>query len=118
MKPVTLTLPWPPTANNLTAVVGRRRILTRSARQYRADALGAIQEQRPPRLGDARLKATLTLHPPTRARRDLANFEKAPVDALVFAGVFVDDSQIDDLRLVRGAVEKPGRVVVRLEALP
>ena len=64
------------------------------------------------------MKATLTLHPPTRARRDLANFEKAPVDALVFAGVFADDSQIDDLRLVRGSVEKPGRVVVRLEALP
>lgn len=115
---MTLVLPWPPTANNLTAVVGRRRILTKSARQYRANALAAIQAQRPARLGGARLKATLTLHPPTLAKRDLANFEKAPIDALVFAGVFTDDSQIDDLRIVRGEVDRPkGRVVVRLEAL-
>lgn len=115
---MTLTLPWPPTANNLTAVVGRRRIHTKSARKYRADALAAITEQRPKRLGEARLKVTLTLHPPTRARRDLANFEKAPIDALAEAGVFDDDSQIDDLRIIRGAVEKPGRVIVRLEAIP
>jgi len=96
-----------------------RRILTKNARQYRADALAAIQEQRPKRLGEARLKATLTLHPPTLAKRDLANFEKAPIDALVFAGVFTDDSQIDDLRIVRGEVDRPdGRVVVELEAIP
>lgn len=116
---MTIVLPWPPTANNLTAVVGRRRILTKNARQYRANALAAIIEQKPSRLGAARLKVTLTLNPPTLAKRDLANFEKAPIDALVFAGVFTDDSQIDDLRIVRGEVDRPkGSVVVKLEAIP
>ena len=114
---MTLVLPFPPTTNNLTAVVGRRRILTKAAREYRANALAALAEQRPKRLGDARLKVTLTLNPPDRRKRDLANFEKAPIDALAFARVFDDDSQIDDLRLVRGEVRKPGQVIVKLEAL-
>ena len=114
---MTLVLPFPPTANNLTAVVGRRRILTKAAREYRADALAAIAEQRPARLGSARLRVTLTLNPPDRRKRDLANFEKAPIDALASARVFDDDSQIDDLRLVRGEVGKPGSVVVKLEPI-
>ena len=38
-------------------------------------------------------------------------------DALAFAQVFDDDSQIDELSIIRGAVEKPGRVIVRLEAI-
>lgn len=115
---MTLTLPWPPTTNQLHTVAGRRKILSSRGRQYRANALAAIIEQRPPKLGSARLKVTLTLNPPDRRKRDLANFEKAAIDALAFAGVFQDDSQIDDLRLVRGEVGKPGSVVVRLEALP
>ena len=115
---MTLVLPFPPTANNLTAVVGRRRILTKKGREYRADALAAIQEQRLPRYGAMRLKVTLTLHAPDRRKRDLANFEKAPIDALAFAGVFDDDSQIDHLTLIRGEVGKPGKVIVKLEPLP
>ena len=114
---VTLTLPWPPTTNQLHTVSGNRKVLSSRGRQYRANALAAITEQRPKRLGAARLQVTLLLHPPTRAKRDVANFEKAAVDALVFARVFDDDEQIDDLRLVRGEVSKPGRVRVTITSL-
>lgn len=116
-RSVHLTLPWPPTTNQLHTVSGRRKILSSKGRQYRADALAAITEQRPERLGGKRLQVTLTLNPPTRAKRDVANFEKAAVDALVFARVFDDDEQIDDLRLVRGEVKKPGRVSVTITTL-
>lgn len=116
---MTLVLPWPPTTNQLHTVAGRRKILSSRGRQYRANALAAIIEQRPPKLGSVHLKVTLTLNPPDKRKRDLANFEKAPIDALVFAGVFTDDSQIDDLRIVRGEVDRPkGSVIVKLEAIP
>lgn len=116
-RSVHLTLPWPPTTNQLHTVSGNRKILSSRGRQYRADALAAIKEQCPERFGGERLQVTLTLNPPTRAKRDVANFEKAAVDALVFARVFDDDEQIDDLRLVRGEVSKPGRVCVTITSL-
>lgn len=116
-RSVHLTLPWPPTTNQLHTVRGNRKILSGRGRQYRADALAAIVAQRPERFGGDRLQVTLMLHPPTRAKRDVANFEKAAVDALVFARVFDDDEQIDDLRLVRGEVKKPGRVSVTITTL-
>ena len=116
-RSVHLTLPWPPTTNQLHTVSGNRKILSSRGRQYRADALAAIVEQRPERFGGERLQVTLMLNPPTRAKRDVANFEKAAVDALVFARVFDDDEQIDDLRLVRGEVSKPGRVRVIIISL-
>lgn len=113
-----LRLPWPPTTNQLHTVSRGRKILSSKGREYRANATAAVHEQGSPRLGSARLSVTLTLHPPTRAKRDIANFEKAVVDALVFARVLDDDEQIDELRLVRGEVDRPdGQVVVTLEPL-
>lgn len=38
---MTLVLPWPPTANNLTAVVGRRRILAGEPDANQPDLFGA-----------------------------------------------------------------------------
>lgn len=119
MKPVTLTLPWPPSTNKYWRPVQSKLVLTEDARSFRAKALAKIVEQGSPRLGSARLKVLVTVNAPTKAKRDLDNFGgKAVLDALAFARVFDNDEQVDDLRIVRGPVEKPGRVVVRLEALP
>jgi len=54
------------------------------------------------------------LFPPDRRKRDVDNILKALLDALTHAGVYEDDSFIDDLRVVRGAVIKGGycRVVL------
>lgn len=54
---------------------------------------------------------------PDRRRRDLDNMPKALFDGLTHAGVWTDDSQIDDLRIVRSWAAG-GCVVVRIEALP
>lgn len=69
---------------------------------------------RVPKLGDCRLAVEVEAYPPDRRRRDLDNIGKALLDSLEAASVFEDDGQIDDLRIVRCDVAKPGRVVVRI----
>lgn len=60
-----------------------------------------------------RLAVTVNIHAPDRRRRDIDNVAKALLDALTHAGLWEDDSQLDDLRLIRGAVRpRNGCVVV------
>jgi len=47
-------------------------------------------------------------------RRDLDNVLKALLDGLEHAGIYQNDSQIDELIIVRLPVEKPGRCDVRI----
>jgi len=68
-------------------------------------------------LGAARLRVVVTLYPPDERRRDIGNFDKALFDALTHAGVWDDDSQIDDQRFLRGQVGKPGFVIVEVETI-
>lgn len=54
---------------------------------------------------------------PDRRARDLDNLCKAPLDALVKAGVMADDSLIVDLRIYRAGLDKASpRINVTLEA--
>ena len=112
-----LELPYPPSLNRYWRNLGDRVLISKAGRAYRANVLAAVFEQ----LGagrtrvDARLKVEITVYPPDRRRRDLDNVCKAVLDSLAHAGVYGDDSQIDDLRVLRGDVRKPGVAVVRVE---
>lgn len=114
---VVLTLPWPPAANNLHAVVRGRKVLSKAGREYRGKVAAACAAQGAPRLGRARLRVSVSAFPPDRRRRDLDNLNKAVLDALVFARVFDDDSQVDDLRIARGEPVKEGRLSVTVEVM-
>ena len=85
---------------------------------YRVDVQAAVWERfgvlRPTQ---SRLLVVIAVHPPDRRARDLDNVNKAVLDALTHAGVWVDDEQIDGLVIVRRGVEKPGRLEVRIERL-
>lgn len=54
---------------------------------------------------------------PDKRMRDLDNLFKSLLDALVKAGVLVDDSVIDDLRIVRKCVVNGGKVLVSIKEL-
>jgi crossover junction endodeoxyribonuclease RusA len=120
----TLELPWPPSVNRYWRSMARgKRIVTyttNEAKAYRqATALiwRTSSGQRASLLGP--IGVQLTTHAPTRRRYDLDNVCKAVLDALDAAGVYGDDSQVDDLRVIRGKCEgKPGRVVARVSACP
>ncbi len=117
---MTLTLPYPPSTNNAYATVRGRRVKSKAARQYgasvQAECLRQGASQRAAGwTGDTRLKVEVIVHPPDRRRRDLANVEKLPVDS-VFEWLGLDDSQIDELRLVRDEVQTGGLLIVSIEA--
>lgn len=121
MDAIRLTLPWPPTANNLFATVRtrqghERRILTGEGKNYRRAVHWVARAARPrPILGS--VAVTITAYPPDRRRRDLDNVLKAPLDALKFAGIYVDDSYIDFLQVSRGPVRGEGSIEVEIRPM-
>lgn len=117
MKPIVLTLPYPPSVNHLYAVVRGRKVLSADGRAYQQEvALAVLQQGRPKAPDDLRLRVAIDLHPPDRRRRDVANAEKACVDAIVRCGVIDDDCLIDRLILTRRDVIAGGSVVLTIDA--
>ncbi|MGI9412094.1 MAG: RusA family crossover junction endodeoxyribonuclease [Hyphomicrobiales bacterium] len=89
-----LTLPFPPTTNNLFRNVrGKGRVPTKNYEQWMKRALGELMIQRPARL-TGYVSVDLAFGIPDKRRRDLDNLMKAPLDCLVKFGVVEDDSKI------------------------
>ena len=111
-----LELPFPPSVNHLWRRVGCRTLLSREGRAYRqrVQKLLAMPGRMPI---EGRLAVTIEVHPPDRRRRDLDNLQKALLDSVGHAGVYRDDSQIDDLHIRRRECVPGGRVRVRVEPL-
>lgn len=118
---IELRLPWPPSVNDYwgsfvppgTRTV--RRFLTEKAKKFREDVGWlVIQAGRPRFAADAEILLDITLHPPTRQRRDADNFNKGVWDALEHAEVFADDAQVQSYRVTKGAVVSGGAVIVKI----
>lgn len=113
----TIELPWPPSVNTYWRRVGTKTVLSRKAREYRGQVAAACAMQQAPRLGAARVKLTITVHPPDRRARDLDNLNKGVLDALAHARVFNDDAQVDRLTIVRADPRPGGALTVTLEEI-
>lgn len=110
---IEFALPWPPSVNHYWRNFRGRMVIGARGRAYRKAAIEAISDQAVPTDGiGGPLKVELVAFPPDRRRRDLDNLQKALLDSVVAAGVIEDDSHIDDLRVVRGAVFPGGKVEV------
>jgi crossover junction endodeoxyribonuclease RusA len=109
-----LFLPYPPSLNHYWRNVRGRTLLSADGRAYRGRVATAVYEQH---AGDhelgkhARLAVVIRIYAPDKRRRDLDNIPKGILDSLQRAGVYHDDSQIDDLRIVRG---QPGAGMVNV----
>lgn len=115
---ITLELPWPPSVNNLTAMVRGRKIMSERGRKYRIDAQAAVLTshglltpiQSP-------VSVSIFAAPPDRRRRDLDNLNKAVLDSLVNCRVIADDSQIHRLSIEWEPIKKGGGVTVKVNPL-
>ena len=114
------SLPWPPSLNTYYRHISRgklagRTLLSERGRQYRIDSLAAIYEQNVPTgLYQNRIGITIGACPPDNRKRDLDNLLKSVLDALTHTRVIRDDSDIDDLRIVRGSKVPGGLLTIGL----
>lgn len=118
-KSTILRLPFPPTMNTYwrhTWLHGRMAVLiSRRGREYRDQVIRAARGDGEPLAG--RLRVTVFAWVPDARKRDLDNLLKPLLDACTHAGVWVDDSQIIDLRIVRRGVLADGAIVLRVQVV-
>lgn len=111
---LTLVLPWPPTGNLAVRHAGNGvHYRTSEYNAYRARVALLVRNARAPEFA-GRLAITALFWPPDRRARDLDNAWKSLGDSLQAAEVFVSDSQIDRLELVRMNVRDEGEVSVTI----
>jgi crossover junction endodeoxyribonuclease RusA len=113
-------LPWPPSTNTYWRTTRQgRTYLSENGKQFKLDVQAAVLSLGYKRL-EGRLAVNVTLFAPDKRRRDVDNFGgKAVLDALTSAGLWQDDSQIDDLHIVRGPCDPPaGSIEVEVRRIP
>lgn len=111
-------LPWPPTVNNLYPVNKGRKLLSHEGRLYADTAAMCLYAQGiPARPAQGPLTVTVELHAPDARRRDVDNYNKAILDALVRSHVVVDDNRKTIRRLeIEWGLDDPreGHVLVEI----
>tara|TARA_R110002020_G_C16295509_1_gene772759 strand:- start:1440 stop:1787 length:348 start_codon:yes stop_codon:yes gene_type:complete len=108
-----VTLPWPPTVNTYWRSVNGRNILSKKAREYKklaAKFLVAMDLK-----GD--LKVVIECNMPDKRRRDLDNLLKPLLDVMDECGVYEDDSQISDLRILKSSYGDKGTVTINVKEM-
>jgi len=112
---VVLYLPWPPTVNNYYKVTRHgQRYLSAKVREYRDDVCEAIAEQAPGLHLCDPIFMEVFLFPPDRRKRDLDNYMKGLLDGITGAGLWEDDSLVDQLHIYRGEILSGGSVKIEL----
>ena len=112
-----ITLPWPPSINHYWRHVGKKVLISAKGRQYRRMIQELAVVERWPTFGGKRLRVQILAYPPDKRRRDLDNMLKVTLDSLQHAGIYTDDSQIDDLRISRGLHDGSGEMIVSIEGI-
>jgi crossover junction endodeoxyribonuclease RusA len=96
--------------------VGHRTLISAAGKRYRKDiatiiaASGAL-----PMPG--RLAVTIEVHPASSRSFDVDGVPKGLLDACTHAGLWPDDSLIDDLHVVRRGVVPGGRIVMTVRTI-
>ena len=111
---IKLQLPYPPTVNHYWGVAGKRRFVGTKGREFRQAVLEASEGVQK---AEGRLCMRIELYPPDRRIRDIDNITKALLDACMHAGCYEDDSQIDELHIIRREIRKGGGCSVTITAL-
>jgi crossover junction endodeoxyribonuclease RusA len=110
-------MPYPPSINTYWRNVKGRTLISKKGRMYRDSIIKLAWASKWTQYGFDRVRVVITAYPPDRRRRDLDNMLKAVLDGLTYADIWHDDSQVDDLRIIRGTVERPGKLEVVIEAI-
>lgn len=114
---VLLTLPFPPTLNLYWRNIRGRTLISADGRKYRVRVVQHVLTERIGGFPNGAIAVSITAFLPDNRRRDVDNLLKAPLDALAHAHVYEDDSQIADLRIRKGGIDRDNpRLEITLEA--
>ena len=126
---VSFRLPWPPSSDNLYTPMRGRLVLKKAGRLYQEMVKQAVWLRQIEKAAAQAItelpgfRVMIEMRGPSHDKRgrklglrhyDIANREKACMDALTRAGVWKDDSGIDRLVIERGAPEKEPFVIVTI----
>ena len=108
-----LLLPYPPTINHYYGVRGKARFIKPAGLEFRRLVAEKVaQKYHSMILGKVTIQ--IQVCPPDKRKRDIDNVLKALLDSLTKAGVWKDDSQIVDLRIVKYDPLEGGGTVVNI----
>ena len=119
-RSLSLVLPWPPSVNRIWRAVAGRVVLSESARKYAVTCANALPTGPVDPLR-GRLQVVMTLQAPAALANRcyyIANREKHVFDVLTRQRVWVDDSQIDGLMILRGTPQGAGAAILDITELP
>lgn len=95
---INLTMPFPPSTNTYWRHIGiDKTVISKEGRAYQNRVYLFTMMQRKAiadRPLKRRLELVLSFYPADRVNRDIDNYEKALFDAMVKAGILVNDGQI------------------------
>lgn len=109
-----IELPYPPTVNHYWRHTSRGHYIAAEGINFRSAVRALILNNRPRLALCGELAAKIEVFPPDNRRRDLDNVLKAIFDALQYAGLYSDDYQICDFRVVRRPKTPGGLVRVQI----
>ena len=107
-------LPFPPSVNSYWRSPNKgtakgKLLVSEAGRKFKHAVRAAIIEQ-------LKAEVVIVLHPPDYRRHDLDNYNKALFDALTYAGIWEDDSQVKRMTIEWGENAKGGRVEITITA--
>lgn len=108
---ITLELPYPPSVNHYWGQAGNHRFIGKKGKEFRAQVMDAVNEAGYSPL-EGRLSVHIALYPPDRRKRDVDNVLKSLLDACEHAGCYENDSQIDEIHIVRQEIRKGGSCAI------
>lgn len=112
-----LTLPWPPSINHYYGNFRGRVYISAKGKAFRKRVGAELDWTKGTFSPNDRLRVRLELFPPDNRRRDVDNIQKPVLDSLEHAGLFANDSQIDDLHTIRREKRDGGQVLITVEII-
>lgn len=115
MRPtVKLILPYPPSVNSYWQANGHRRFISKEGVKFTKEVQEYVKLNHLKGFGDKKVAVSVMIHPRSKRRFDLDNTLKAILDAMMKAGMYDDDSQIEFIEIARGEEVDGGQAIVHL----
>jgi len=106
-----ITLPYPPSTNVYYRNYNGVTVVSKESALFKREVWLAVYKLGFPPKFNTKISLLIEFYGKKGGKRDLDNCIKATQDALQDAGVFIDDYNIDDLRVVRRGRCEGGKIV-------